>query len=398
MAKEVAEKLMSRAEELVAVLVDSGQDSSVNKDSLRDYSIKVDLSFHGRVVIYYSPKKDKFSYQLEKVTDDEVKAVVDLAWTSKDSTKPSLPAERDVDTSGVQIYVDGSYINDSVGYGAVAVEQDKAVWETCGSVPPEEAGTTRQVAGELKATIEALEWCKSKNIQQVCIFYDYKGIEDWATGTWKAKNAVTQQYAQYISSLDVNIQWVKVESHTGDRWNEYADKLAKKGAGTSSNAPKQQDLYGVFDDLTKRIKSILAANDFLCETKQDKKDPCYHRQITISKNDNSLGYINIYATDKKGAYVLFHEVKDTEQRCALEALLNPDPTAKCDIFAEIEHYYAELKPFAAFKFDFIALARAVQSVWTDLFSETLPIDDIRYDFKALEKFFEQLKSSRQRKT
>ena len=64
-------------------------------------------------------------------------------------------------------------------------------------------------------------------------YYDYEGIEKWANGSWKANKIKTQEYQkkviQYRESMD--IVFVKVLAHSGDVYNERADKLAKKAVG-----------------------------------------------------------------------------------------------------------------------------------------------------------------------
>ena len=78
-----------------------------------------------------------------------------------------------------------------------------------------------------------MEFAKNNGYMQVCIYYDYEGIEKWANGSWKANKIKTQEYQkkviQYRESMD--IVFVKVLAHSGDVYNERADKLAKKAVG-----------------------------------------------------------------------------------------------------------------------------------------------------------------------
>ena len=52
-------------------------------------------------------------------------------------------------------------------------------------------------------------------------------------GNWKTNNELTSSYSREFSSLkkNIDVKFIKVESHTGVKYNELADKLAKKGAG-----------------------------------------------------------------------------------------------------------------------------------------------------------------------
>ncbi|MBK9249883.1 MAG: ribonuclease H [Ignavibacteria bacterium] len=130
---------------------------------------------------------------------------------------------------GIEIYVDGSFIDGRVGYGLVIIRNGELVGEFSGSVENEDYTKARQVAGELYAVGKALQWCKIHGELTATIYYDYTGIECWATGKWKAKLPLTQRYTAFVRSSGIKISWQKVAAHTGDFWNERADELAKQG-------------------------------------------------------------------------------------------------------------------------------------------------------------------------
>jgi ribonuclease HI len=92
---------------------------------------------------------------------------------------------------GYQLYVDGSYINGRVGYGAVLLKDGEEVQRFSGRV--HEDLQSRQVGGELMATMSALTWCGQNSITPVEVLYDYEGIEKWARGLWKANLPLTQR-------------------------------------------------------------------------------------------------------------------------------------------------------------------------------------------------------------
>ena len=143
--------------------------------------------------------------------------------------KTTTQSAQQTGKKGIEIYVDGSFIDGRVGYGLVILRDGVSAGEFSGSVENEEYLSARQVAGELFAVGKALQWCKINGEMSVTIYYDYTGIECWATGKWKAKLPLTQRYTAFVRSSGIRISWQKVAAHTGDFWNERADELAKQG-------------------------------------------------------------------------------------------------------------------------------------------------------------------------
>ena len=76
----------------------------------------------------------------------------------------------------------------------------------------------------------AIDWCRTNGIKKVEICHDYEGIGAWADGKWKANNDLTQGYRDFVADArkDMDIKFVKVKAHAGNKYNELADKLAKK--------------------------------------------------------------------------------------------------------------------------------------------------------------------------
>ena len=131
----------------------------------------------------------------------------------------------------VEAYVDGSYREGKVGWGAVIVKNGELYGEFSGVMNDDEVQGTRQVAGELRAVEETLFWCKEQKVSEISIYYDYAGIREWVTGAWKAKKEVTQKYRDHVRSCGIKITWVKVKSHSGNKFNDKADSLARKIIG-----------------------------------------------------------------------------------------------------------------------------------------------------------------------
>lgn len=130
----------------------------------------------------------------------------------------------------LNLYVDGSWMDGEVGYGAVLVQGDQMLHEWYGHIPEAHTEGTRQVAGELFAVGVALKWCQQQGLNDLHVYYDYEGIGAWAQGRWKAKMPLTQRYRTFVQTCGLRLHWHKVAAHTGVKWNDRADALAKAGA------------------------------------------------------------------------------------------------------------------------------------------------------------------------
>ena len=75
-----------------------------------------------------------------------------------------------------------------------------------------EMATMRNVAGEIKGAEAAVKKAIELGIKELVIYYDYMGIEMWATGAWKRNKAGTIAYHEYIMSVKdkIKLTFVKV--------------------------------------------------------------------------------------------------------------------------------------------------------------------------------------------
>ena len=76
---------------------------------------------------------------------------------------------------------------------------------------------------------KAIEWCIEHGIQNLILYHDYIGIQKWAEHEWKCNIPLTENYQKFIDSIKdkICIQFCKCAAHTGIRYNEMADQLAK---------------------------------------------------------------------------------------------------------------------------------------------------------------------------
>ena len=137
---------------------------------------------------------------------------------------------------GVRAYVDGSFDSASGRFscGVVIIETSEdgnsETTELNAAFDDAEAAQQRNVAGEIMGSKLAIDHCMANGIKSVEIYHDYEGIGAWADRRWKANNPLTQGYRDYVAEArkSIDIKFVKVKAHAGNRYNELADKLAKK--------------------------------------------------------------------------------------------------------------------------------------------------------------------------
>ena len=136
----------------------------------------------------------------------------------------------------IYAFVDGSFnsLTSVYGYGGfLIVNGDRYVLQGSGC-DPEMAGM-RNVAGELKPTTAAMHNAIELGVKELAIYYDYMGIEMWATGAWKRNKQGTIAYYEYVQHIRdrLSLTFIKVKGHSGVEGNEEADLLAKQAVGIS---------------------------------------------------------------------------------------------------------------------------------------------------------------------
>lgn len=145
----------------------------------------------------------------------------------------NLISQPEQDEDACIAYVDGSFdaAKNAYSYGCILLyqgsrrEMSKAFFGT-------EDVSMRNVAGELEGAMAAMQYCEQNNIRNLHLYYDYQGIESWATGEWKRNKPGTIRYKEFYDKLkNVRVRFHKVKGHSGVELNEAVDQLAKAALG-----------------------------------------------------------------------------------------------------------------------------------------------------------------------
>lgn len=234
-----ARELGTRAAAYLEALGRAGLEAAVEPGSLRDYSVRVAAGpgRRNRAVIYYRPTKKTFTLRLEKTAGPDEERLMSRAWTDSGGAPAAAAGPGEAGPGpGVHVFVDGSHLGGRTGYGAVILRDGKPVREISGRLEGSPEGLARQVSGEIEAVRKALAWCLEEGIGEVTIHYDYQGLESWVTGRYRARIPLTAGYRDFVRGTGLSIRWRKVRSHSGNRWNDAADRLARRGAGEGGPA------------------------------------------------------------------------------------------------------------------------------------------------------------------
>ncbi len=134
----------------------------------------------------------------------------------------------------MDIYVDGSYRSKdkTSSWAFCAIEHGKVVFEACGRIHNKEKNESFQVAAEIEAVIQALNYISRVN-KPATFYFDFLGLKMWINdlfggSAWSTNKSYTTHYRNYcLAHRKYIIDFKKVKSHSGNKWNEYVDDLAK---------------------------------------------------------------------------------------------------------------------------------------------------------------------------
>ncbi len=168
---------------------------------------------------YKGAKYKKFPSQKEAL--DFIQDSGDYQRTTEDNLKENE----------MMAYVDGSFCLETwtYSYGAVIIT-NRGIETYNGREKDKELVQMRNVSGEIKGAMVAMEIALEKGKDLLYLYFDYEGIEQWAKGNWKTNKQGTIDYKAYYDSIKdrLKVVFIKVRAHSGVEYNELADKLAKE--------------------------------------------------------------------------------------------------------------------------------------------------------------------------
>ena len=164
-------------------------------------------------------------------TKKNVKKETNTEKRGKEMQKAFNKGEEAVTTEDRMIaYVDGSYNiqTKEFSYGMVILYQGQEM-RFASKVENPSLASMRNVAGEIKGAEMAMRYAIEKGCKELWIYHDYEGIARWCLGDWKTNKEGTKAYKAYYDSIKnhLNVTFHKVKGHSGDKYNDIADQLAK---------------------------------------------------------------------------------------------------------------------------------------------------------------------------
>lgn len=257
-------------------------------------------------------------------------------------------------------YVDGSYDHEigRYSFGCVIITPLGEEIRESGSNNDPASIQLRNVAGEMLGAMYAIKWAINNGYKSIDLYYDYEGIEKWATHDWKARNPLTAKYAEFMdeSAKKLSIRFFKVVAHTGVKYNEEVDRLAKKALSQNKGIPKikKGDFWYTVDgisrsDLETVIKLVVE------ELGEDKAS------YTAKENANGMSYTLMYIPKER--VVVNHYTKN--DKVVIQG--KPEKT-----FSTLLSYITELVEF-----------EEIPAIFNSVYQLNVPKDNVASQFQGL---------------
>lgn len=186
--------------------------------------------FPGAVYKSFSTEEEAIRF----ISCEDIKEIKNVSDTTTTTNKKIEQEIKNLQDREVIAFVDGSHSLDTDGkekysFGVVLLtnELESSLYK---AFVDNNYMDSRHIAGEIEGVKQAVLWAIENNKQRIKIFYDYEGIEKWATKKWKAKVKISQEYSKFFDEKSklINIEFEHVKAHSGIVYNEKADELAKR--------------------------------------------------------------------------------------------------------------------------------------------------------------------------
>lgn len=240
-------------------------------------------------------------------------------------------------------YVDGSYdsVTNRFSYGVVLFYNGKEE-HFSESFCDNSLSEMNNVAGEIKGSERAIQYCLDNKINSITIYHDYEGIAKWCTGEWQAKKLGTKAYKAFFDEAvkTVDIHFVKVKGHSGDKYNDLADSLAKKAlikctaykelnnAKEENNVAKKKSVFINRDDISTLILDIGKKRWKIFEASKLKKIGNQYRCNILA--DNKQAILDFYF-NTDGSTTIFPTGTNQEISLTIKSILEEQYTYSNDI-------------------------------------------------------------------
>lgn len=237
-------------------------------------------------------------------------------------------------------YVDGSY-NTSDGrysYGVVCVKNNIVEYIESNAEKDMSEKNIRQIAGELKGALRAVEYAMREKYTKIVLFHDYEGIAHHATGAWERKEESSMQYynkMQELMNSGIEIIFVKVDSHTGDLFNELVDEKCKECLGIMSDRTiekwlSKNTIEVSSADVKSEILSLApnAANNIILSSEKNIINESIQSNEIVKKSDefnDEIRFeqiINLYRNNSKEGAKIISKLLSKEKESFILYLLN----------------------------------------------------------------------------
>lgn len=192
--------------------------------------------------------------ECEKLTHG-VKGVLFKSFSSREEAQAWIDGLTAPVPKGLRVYVDGSFTPGypKAGWGFVVVDGDEEIAHASGHTAFD--AESRNIDGEVMASYQAMKWLHEHDKNAV-ICHDYEGVARWAKGEWQAKSSIAKQYVSAIKPYVHRASFEKVAAHTGVKWNEFVDKLAKDAIAKARELEETEKFLNTdLEDDLKKIKA-----------------------------------------------------------------------------------------------------------------------------------------------